>query len=37
MEIYEGLNDGDLVVTAGVSKIAEGMMVKLPEAKEDRQ
>lgn len=30
IEIYEGIQDGDLVVTAGVSKIKDGMRVRLP-------
>jgi len=29
IEVFEGLNDGDMVVTAGMSKITEGMTVKL--------
>ncbi|MFQ6115195.1 MAG: efflux RND transporter periplasmic adaptor subunit, partial [bacterium] len=29
LEIFEGLSDGDLVVTAGVSKIQDGQKVKL--------
>ncbi|MCP5117017.1 MAG: efflux RND transporter periplasmic adaptor subunit, partial [bacterium] len=29
LEIVEGLEDGDLVVTAGVTQIAEGRQVKL--------
>jgi multidrug efflux system membrane fusion protein len=29
LEIFEGLSDGDLVVTAGVSRITEGQKVKL--------
>jgi len=28
-EITEGLVDGELVVTAGISKLSEGMQVKL--------
>lgn len=28
-EILEGLNDGDLIVTAGISKITDGMKVRL--------
>ncbi len=30
LEIFEGLQDGDLVITAGVSKIKDGMKVRLP-------
>jgi multidrug efflux pump subunit AcrA (membrane-fusion protein) len=30
LEIREGLADGDLLVTAGVTKIQDGMRVKLP-------
>ena len=29
IEIYEGIEDGDMVVTAGVSKLTEGLKVKL--------
>ncbi len=29
IEIVDGLNEGDLVVTAGVSRISDGMKVKL--------
>ncbi|MFC1528914.1 efflux RND transporter periplasmic adaptor subunit [Candidatus Latescibacterota bacterium] len=35
IEIFEGLNDGDMVVTAGMSKITEGMTVKLLVQKEN--
>lgn len=31
IEILEGLNDGDRVVTAGVSKLTDGQKVRLPE------
>ncbi len=34
-EVLEGLADGDRVVTAGMSKITEGMTVKLLAAKEN--
>ena len=29
MEIFEGLSDGDLVVTAGISRIADGKKVRI--------
>jgi len=32
LEIVEGLSNGDVLVTAGVSRIRDGMEVKLPEA-----
>ncbi len=32
IEVFEGLRDGDRVVTRGVSKIADGMSVRLPES-----
>jgi RND family efflux transporter MFP subunit len=35
IEIFDGLADGDLVITAGVSKISDGMTVKLPTAEEN--
>lgn len=31
LEVLDGLADGDLVVTAGVTKIQDGMTVKMPE------
>ena len=34
LELFEGVVDGDLVVTAGVSKITDGMTVKLPTVEE---
>ncbi len=34
MEIFEGLSEGDLLITAGVSRIKDGMIVKLMNAKE---
>lgn len=30
IEIFEGLQDGDLIITAGISKIKDGMKVRLP-------
>ena len=29
LEIFQGLSDGDLVVTAGVSRIQDGLKVKI--------
>lgn len=37
LEILEGLRDGDLVIVAGVSRIAEGEMVKILEGGGGRQ
>ncbi len=34
IEILEGISDGDLVVTAGISKISSGLKVRLLDAKE---
>ena len=31
LEVTEGLEDGDLVVTAGVSKITDGLQVRVPD------
>ena len=31
IEILEGVNPGDLVVTAGVSRIYDGLQVRVPE------
>jgi RND family efflux transporter MFP subunit len=36
LEVLEGLQDGDLLVTAGVSRIEDGLEVKLPDPTEDR-
>ncbi|MFQ5935911.1 MAG: efflux RND transporter periplasmic adaptor subunit, partial [Acidiferrobacterales bacterium] len=33
IEILEGLKDGDLIITAGVSRIQDGLKVKLPQSK----
>ena len=33
LEIIEGLSDGELVVTAGVSRIVDGQKVRLLETK----
>ena len=35
IEVLEGLDDGDRVVTAGMSKIVEGMTVKLHDSEEN--
>jgi RND family efflux transporter MFP subunit len=32
LEVFEGLNDGDRVVTRGMSKLHDGMAVRLPES-----
>ena len=37
LEIYSGLADGDRVITAGISKLLDGMTVKLPDQKEGQQ
>ena len=34
LEIFSGLSDGDRVITAGISKLTDGMIVRLPENKE---
>jgi RND family efflux transporter MFP subunit len=36
LEIIEGLKDGDLIVTAGISRLEDGSQVKLIESKEKR-
>jgi RND family efflux transporter MFP subunit len=36
LEVFEGLSDGDLVVTAGISKITHGQRVKLPGSVENQ-
>lgn len=35
LEVFEGLHDGDLVITAGVSKIKDGMKVRRPNVGEN--
>ncbi len=30
LEVFEGLDDGDLLITAGVSRIKDGLKVRLP-------
>lgn len=37
LEIFGGLSDGDRVITAGISKLVDGMTVRLPEGKEVRK
>ena len=36
LEITEGLNDGDLLITAGVSRIKDGQKVRLPAMTEEK-
>lgn len=36
LEITEGLNDGDLLITAGVSRIHDGQKVRLPEVTKEK-
>ncbi len=37
LEILEGVADGDLVVTAGVSRIEDGQIVRVPEVRENAE